>query len=115
MIASTAAHIAEALTGRKVQAKGGNYLVRCQEHEDDQPSLSLRDGDRGLLVHCFAGCAPADVFVAIRRKGHKLIEPGDTAPEPIKGSSDYERRQHDKARWLWSRRRPLLGSIAETY
>src|SRR5262249_18661063 len=91
------------------------YLVCCPAHEDDQPSLSLRDGDRGLLVHCFAGCAPADVFVAIQRKGHKLIEPGDTASEPVKGSSEYERRQHDKARWLWSRRRPLAGSIAETY
>ena len=30
-------------------------------------------------------------------------------------STDHDRRQHDKARWLWSQRRPITGSIAETY
>jgi len=112
---TTAARIAEALDGRKVQAKGGNYLVCCPAHEDDEPSLSLRDGDRGLLVHCFAGCTPADVFVAIRRKGHRLIKPGDTAPESVKGTGEYERRQHEKAAWLWGRRRPIAGTVAERY
>jgi hypothetical protein len=112
---SSAAHIAEVLAGAKVRARNGNYLVSCPAHTDDSPSLSLRDGDRGLMVHCFAGCSAAEVYAAIRRKGHKLLEPGDTAPEPAKGSSEYERRQHDKAAWLWSQRRPLAGTIAERY
>ena len=34
---------------------------------------------------------------------------------PAKNSTDYERRQRDKARWLWSQRQPLAGSIAEFY
>jgi hypothetical protein len=29
--------------------------------------------------------------------------------------ADYERRQHEKARWLWRRRDPVAGTIAETY
>jgi hypothetical protein len=112
---SSAAHIAEVLAGHKVQARGGNYLVKCPAHEDDSPSLSLRDGNRGLVVHCFAGCRPADVYFAIRHRVGELLEPGRTAPEPAKGSSEYERRQHDKARWLWSQRRPIAGSSAEKY
>jgi hypothetical protein len=111
----TAARIAEVLAGRKVTARGDNYLVPCPAHDDDSPSLSLCDGDRGLLVHCFAGCSPGDVYAAILRKGHDLLKPGDTAPEPVKGSSEYERRQHDKAAWLWSRRKPIAGTIAEHY
>jgi Toprim domain len=111
----TAARIAEALAGRKVSARGGNYLVRCPAHDDDSPSLSLRDGDCGIIVHCFAGCSPGDVYTAIRRVNRGLLEPGRTAPEPAKGSSEYEGRQHDKAVWLWGQRRPITGSIAETY
>jgi putative DNA primase/helicase len=29
--------------------------------------------------------------------------------------SDHDRRQHGKAAWLWSQRRPITGTIAETY
>ena len=110
-----AAYIAEKLAGRKVQGRNGNYLVPCPAHDDDLPSLSLRDGDRGLKVHCFAGCHPADIYVAIRHIDRNLLKPSDTAPEPAKGSSEYERRQGEKAAWLWSRRRPIADSIAETY
>jgi Toprim domain-containing protein len=112
---SAAARIAEVLADSKVKARNGNYLVPCPAHDDDTPSLSLRDGERGVMVHCFAGCRSADVYRAIRRRDRKLLEPGDTAPKPVKGASEYERRQHDKAAWLWSRRRPLAGSIAERY
>jgi hypothetical protein len=31
------------------------------------------------------------------------------------GADDYERRQREKARWLWSQRQPIIGSIAERY
>jgi hypothetical protein len=34
---------------------------------------------------------------------------------PAKNSADYEHRQHDKARWMWSQRQPISGSIAEMY
>src|SRR5262245_25502397 len=88
----SAAAIAERIAGQKVKkTKGGNYLVCCPAHGDDNPSLSLRDGDRGLLLYCFTGCAPADVFAAIRRIDRGLLEPGDTQSEPAKGSLEYER------------------------
>lgn len=112
---SNAARIAEILANRKVAPCGGNYLVRCPAHRDDSPSLSLRDGDNGLIVHCFAGCAPGEVYAAIRRIDHGLLQPGETAREPVKGSTEYERRQHEKAAWLWSRRQPISGTLAETY
>ena len=46
----------------------------------------------GLLVLLLRRLqAPSDVFAAIRRKaGHKALEPGDTAPQPIKGSSKLQ-------------------------
>lgn len=112
---SIAAHVAACLAGTKVTRHGSNYLVRCPAHDDDIPSLSLRDGDKGLIVHCFAGCSPNDVYAAIRRKDRNLLEGGQTAQKPVKGSSEYERQQHDKARWLWGQQRSIGGTIAETY
>jgi hypothetical protein len=42
----------------------------------------------------------------------------EATPTPARNSKDYEysdRRQADKASWLWSRRQPISGSIAERY
>jgi putative DNA primase/helicase len=113
---SIAARIAERLGGKSVKARSnGNYLVPCPAHEDANPSLSLRDGDRGLIVHCFVGCSPGDIYAAIRRVDRGLLQPGQTAREPVKRSSEYERRQHEKASYLWSQRRRITGGIAERY
>jgi hypothetical protein len=113
---ASAAAIAEALTGRRVKRLcSGNYLVCCPAHGDSSPSLSLRDGDRGLIVHCWAGCEARDVYAAIRAKGFDVERDDATNSRPTKDSSEYRRRQADKAGWLWSRRKPMIGSIAEPY
>jgi hypothetical protein len=37
------------------------------------------------------------------------------APGKNQSAAEYEREQHRKAAWLWSRRLPIIGSIAERY
>lgn len=51
----------------KVRATGpGRWIARCPAHQDKGPSLSIRQLDDGRsLLHCFAGCATADVLAAI--------------------------------------------------
>jgi DNA primase len=45
-----------------VRRTGRGWSARCPAHEDRSASLSIAVGDDGrLLVHCFAGCAAADV------------------------------------------------------
>jgi putative DNA primase/helicase len=78
---SAAARIAQALAGRRVKAHGGNYLVPCPAHDDANPSLSIRDGERGLVVHCFAGCDSGDVLAALRERG--LLPPKSPWREPL--------------------------------
>ena len=46
---------------------GYTALCRCPAHNDRTPSLSLRQGDRGVLVHCYAGCAREDVLRELGR------------------------------------------------
>src|SRR6266852_133068 len=62
-----AAQIAAAL-GESRRA-GRWWSCRCPAHDDRSPSLSLRDGNRGVFVHCWAGCDPRDVLAALRLRG----------------------------------------------
>jgi hypothetical protein len=120
--------IALALAGpRARRLADGSYLALCpvpshgKGRGDRNPSLRVGDGQLRLLVHCYGGCDRRDVLDELRRRG--LLDdarPMPTnrmlAPAKQNGSGvDHERQQHDKARWLWSRRRPIAGSIAETY
>jgi Toprim domain len=115
----TAQEIAIALGGGYAQQlPNGSYLTRCplpshgKGRGDHSPSLSLRDGDHCLLVHCFAGCDPCDILDAIHDNGGELDHPG-AAPAPKE--DDYKRQQHGKALRLWRQRRPIAGTIAERY
>jgi putative DNA primase/helicase len=127
-MSTTAQQIAFTLSGNRAQRLGGGgWLVACpvpshgKGRGDRSPSLSIRDGDRCLLVRCFAGCDVPDVLDELRRRG--LLDDRMACPDrkpaaskvPAAGSDDYERRQCEKARWLWTQRKPIVGSIAEIY
>ncbi len=59
----TARTITDALDGRW---SGSDGMVRCPCHEDRTPSLSISDGQDGiLLVNCFAGCDPVEILRAL--------------------------------------------------
>lgn len=60
---------ADALLGLldKVKATGrGRWQSRCPAHDDNAPSLSIRELDDGrVLIHCFAGCPTVEVLDAL--------------------------------------------------
>jgi hypothetical protein len=63
----TAESIAKALGGRKA---GVSWIARCPAHDDQKPSLSIRDADDGMvLVRCHAGCDQERVIAALRLRG----------------------------------------------
>ena len=44
--------------------KPGNYVARCPAHDDRNSSLSISEGETGVLLHCFAGCRTDDILAA---------------------------------------------------
>ncbi len=45
---------------------GGRWLACCPHHDDNHPSLSIRQEGNGIiLIHCFAGCSASDVMSAV--------------------------------------------------
>ena len=61
-----AAEIARHLRGRR---SGASWLACCPAHDDRNPSLSLRDVDGKVLVHCHAGCEQNAVIAALSARG----------------------------------------------
>jgi putative DNA primase/helicase len=90
-----------------------------------------RGGDVIALVQQLDGCQFLDAVATLmgqareRRDGARDYgRNSKTDLQPRQGAGGraeannieaYERRQHEKAAWLWSQRRPIAGSIAEKY
>ena len=101
----------------------GTYgVARCPAHDDKNPSLSLSNGNDGLLLaKCHAGCTFQAIIEALRHLGFV-----DTpAPQSRAGkiSEDASQRTdrtdtNQNAQWaeqLWNESLPIAGSLAETY
>jgi putative DNA primase/helicase len=110
-----AAEIAHALGGRRT---GRAFMARCPVHNDRTPSLSIADGERGLLVKCFAGCEARDVLAELRARGLLSARQNDRPPR-----CDYRPRDtvlsHDRdpefMRRLWRESHDPRATLAETY
>ncbi|MBE5075096.1 toprim domain-containing protein [Erythrobacteraceae bacterium E2-1 Yellow Sea] len=85
----------------------GNFaMCRCPAHTDRLPSLSIRQGDRGLLVHCFAGCRSEDILREIGRS-----RPIRNSPQP-----DFSRSQtRGIAQKIWEEGGAVSQTLAEAY
>ncbi len=51
--------------GSTVTVNGGTAKAQCPAHLDRNPSLSIKDVDGRVLIHCFAECEPVDVVDAL--------------------------------------------------
>lgn len=69
----TSSEIARILRARR---HSGYWMARCPVHGgprgDSRPSLSLRDGKKGVTLHCFAGCSPGAILSALGLSWHDL-------------------------------------------
>lgn len=60
-----AIRVTEAFTahcGEPIVYADGRQMFACPSHGDDTPSLSLKEGDEGMLIKCFGGCETKDVL-----------------------------------------------------
>jgi putative DNA primase/helicase len=108
--------VAQILGGRR---EGRGYLCHCpvkthgKQRGDKRPSLSVNDGDKGVILHCFAGCDPRDVFAAINglcpntRRGI-VDRPALSERSTPKTTSGYARR-------LWRSALSVPGTIGERF
>lgn len=54
----------------------GTWIACCPAHEDKNPSMTIRECDDGrVLLHCFAGCAVAEILGAVGLEFDALFPP----------------------------------------
>ncbi|WDF74210.1 DUF7146 domain-containing protein [Novosphingobium sp. KACC 22771] len=98
--------------------RNGQGLCLCPAHDDHNPSLSIRVGERALLFKCFAGCDRRDVIRAIRHR-HRDVLKGTigtaSAPSVRSGGLPSPLSSLPLIRRLWGRAQPLAGTRAEAY
>lgn len=60
-----------------VRRNGAGYMAKCPHHSDRHASLSIKEGDGGVvLLRCHAGCGTADVVVSAGLAFGDLFPPG---------------------------------------
>lgn len=56
-----------------VRQRGARWSAACPAHADKSPSLSISEGEKGLLLRCFAGCTVAEICEALGLAQHELF------------------------------------------
>jgi hypothetical protein len=76
--------------GSKPGARGS---WQCPAHDDRSPSLSVKQGVAGAVLHCFAGCSTEAVLEALALSKAALFdEPRERAPNLVHGATTKPRR-----------------------
>ncbi len=96
----------DTVAGLRGKWHGSYAMCRCPAHRDSTPSLSIRQGQHGILVHCFAGCQNEDVLRAISRTRPVFNSPAPKF-QPSPSSAN--------ARRIWDQGREICETLAEAY
>lgn len=87
---------------------GNTAMCLCPSHADRTPSLAVRQGDRGILVTCHAGCDARDVLRELRR----IVDLPKSDAEPGSQSKALPTTAH---LGIWQAGRQIAGTPAERY
>jgi len=115
---SSAADIARALGGGYRSSTWWRCI--CPIHGGCRPTLALRDGEHGLIIHCHAGCSRELILADLHRQGLR----DDTATAPGSSNAWAESaaaRERDRRRRilcaldLWGECHPPQDTLVATY
>lgn len=110
--------IAIALNGKRT---GSGWIARCPAHGDRTPSMSIADGDTGVVVCCHAGCPQEAVIAALQDRGVWPGRSGTERPDPALIARERLLRDReaqsriDYAINLWRSADPAPGTPVESY
>lgn len=87
---------------------GDTAMCACPAHADRTPSLSIRQGDRGILVTCHAGCEARDVLRELAR----IERLPDLRRVTVEKASN---RPSNIYRTIWRAAKAIEGTLAQRY
>jgi hypothetical protein len=96
---------------QRVHRSGDGWVALCPAHADRNPSLSIRESEAKILLHCFAGCTVETICAALKIKISDLFAgPGAVQPKS-RMVWDAERQIADLRSRLTPRERALAVTV----
>jgi hypothetical protein len=99
-------------------------MCKCPVHRDRTASLSVREGKKCVLIHCFRGCEAQDILATIGLKMSALYPDGkrdreaERLAERMRREAESNRkrerrRERDRIdlQWKWDKVRNALGLL----
>jgi hypothetical protein len=89
----------ENLIGRldAVRQRGaGRWAARCPAHPDKSPSLSISEGNKGLLLRCWAGCTIAEICQAIGVAQRELFYDSQPNQRAVRAARAHRERKMER-------------------
>lgn len=114
----TAAAITQALGGKSML---DSYLCRCpvpghgKGNGDRNPSLLVKDGNKAVLVRCFANCSTAAILDELRRRGLLDGEISRRREVVAAARKSVEHNPDPAAITIWAAAGRATGTIVEKY
>ena len=85
-----------------VGARGASkWLARCPAHEDKNPSLAIAEGERGLLVKCWAGCTLEEITRALGLTVRNLFYDANPDPRAVRAAQQRRQREQRQRQLQW--------------
>jgi CHC2 zinc finger len=66
----------------RVGPSGAGWIACCPAHQDRSPSLSIKEQNDRILLHCFAGCSVEAICVAVHFNIKDLFRQPQLATDP---------------------------------
>ena len=79
-----------------VRRSSRGYVARCPAHEDRHPSLSVSEGERGILLKCWSGCELQEISAALGLRVKDLFFATESDPRArweAQVQREYQRRK----------------------
>jgi len=74
-----------------VKGSGSKYTARCPAHEDGHNSLAVAQGDKGIVIHCHAGCDKERVLALLGVSMQDLFNEKQIPPTRANGKREVEK------------------------
>ena len=75
----------------------GRHAARCPAHADKNPSLSVSEGEKGILLRCWSGCTAAEICRSLGIEQRDLFfDALDTDPRRSREAAQQRARQRHR-------------------
>jgi hypothetical protein len=97
-----------------VKPRGARWSARCPAHHDRSPSLQVSEGDKGLLLKCWAGCSLQQICTALGISTKELFfDALDADPHKRRAAAQQRDRQQHRREQQADQQGTLIDVLRE--